>query len=311
MKQQKTTMSRAFLARALFSNGLTAAGVLKTLKQITVKAHEINKPGWVQNAAKLWQWLLKPASKAGAPPFTMFTLGNSKLPFISWSTLPGINCPGAGACWKFVKGILAGWCYSVKAWRYPAAFMRQLQNTLLERGLVFRQIIHADIERILEKTSGAVTLRLYVDGDFSSVEVLKFWMDTLKKYPRLNAYGYSKSLHLFEELDKTGYIWPKNYSLNMSSGGIHEHTKTGAYVRNMAIYRGDFIAVNVSAKTLDNWNKQTLTKQDRREIRSKVNASKVFICPKYCGECTLIKDNPHACGNREKFGGVSLVIPVH
>ena len=310
MKPQKT-INRAFLAQQITTNGLTAAGVLKTLAAITAKAHELNKQAWVQNALKLWQWLTIPASKAGAPPFTMFTAGNSKLPFVSWSTLPGINCPGAGTCFKIVAGLIKGWCYSFKAWRYPAAFMRQLQNTLLERGPVFQKIIHNELERILAKSSGAITLRLYVDGDFPSLEVLRFWMNTLKKYPRLNAYGYSKSLHLFEELDRTGYQWPQNYALNMSTGGIHEHTSTGAYVRNMAIYRGDFVAVNVKPETLDNWNKQTLTKEDRREIRSKVNAKKVFICPKYCGECTLIKENPHACGNHEKFGGVSIVIPVH
>lgn len=310
MKSQKT-ISRAFLARLITENGLKSAGVIKTLEAITAEAHRLNKAAWIQNALKIWQWLLKPASTVGAPPFTMFTVGNSKLPFVSWSTLPGFNCPGAGACFKIVAGLVKGWCYSFKAWRYPSAFMRQLQNTVLESGPVFRRIIHAELERILASTPGPITLRLYVDGDFPNLEVLRFWMDTLKKFPRLNAYGYSKSLHLFEELDRTGYQWPHNYALNMSSGGIHEHTKTGAYVRNMAVYRGDFVAVDVDRDTVKRWSKQKLTKADRIQIRGKVGSKKVFICPKYCGECTLIKENPHACGNREKFGGVSIVIPVH
>ena len=32
-------------------------------------------------------------------------------------------CPGAGSC--------VDWCYSLRAWRNPQAFFRQLQNTLL------------------------------------------------------------------------------------------------------------------------------------------------------------------------------------
>ena len=60
--------------------------------------------------------------------FNVFTEGNSKLPFYSWSTLPQWTCPGAGDCLRF--------CYSFRAWRYPAAFCRQLQNTLLLRIVV-------------------------------------------------------------------------------------------------------------------------------------------------------------------------------
>lgn len=55
-------------------------------------------------------------------PFKVFKLkGNTKLPFATFSTLPIVTCPGAGEC--------ADWCYSFTAWRYPAAFARQLQNT--------------------------------------------------------------------------------------------------------------------------------------------------------------------------------------
>tara|TARA_Y100001963_G_scaffold23815_1_gene31667 strand:+ start:3113 stop:4054 length:942 start_codon:yes stop_codon:yes gene_type:complete len=313
MRKQKTThtISRGFLARLITTNGFDAAGAIKTLEKIVIRANTLNKQGWITSALKLWDWLLKPASQAGAPPFTMFAAGNSKLPFLSWSTLPGVNCPGAGACWKLKSGILSGWCYSVKAWRYPAAFMRQFQNTLLERGPVFRQLIHNEIECILAKTAGPVTLRLYVDGDFPNLETLRFWMDTLKKFPRLKAYGYSKSLHLFKQLDESGYNWPVNYALNGSSGGIYENTATGAYVRNMSIYRGAFVAVPVSKETGKAWKAQSMNRANTAEIRAKFPGKKVFICPGKCGECTLFKAAPHACGNMEKFQGMTIAIPLH
>ena len=56
-------------------------------------------------------------------PFKVFKIGNSKLPFLNFSTLPIVTCIGAGICKKY--------CYSFKAWRYPASFLRQVQNTLL------------------------------------------------------------------------------------------------------------------------------------------------------------------------------------
>ena len=65
-------------------------------------------------------WWLKDGEKL---PFSVFTVGNMKLPFLNFSTLPAVTCSGAGSC--------LNWCYSFKAWRYPSAFFRQCQNTLL------------------------------------------------------------------------------------------------------------------------------------------------------------------------------------
>lgn len=301
-------------------NDITQKTVLKQLKKFITVAAWNNRPAYETAARKLFAFFSMPANQMSvkALPQKIFSDGNGKLNFLNWSTLPGLSCPGAGACFKWIKqkaGTFSGWCYSFASWRNAYAFTRQLLNSILERGPVYRLLIVAELKRQLnrKKYSGqdAVPFRLYVDGDFPNLEILRFWMDTLKKFPQLKAYGYSKSLHLFQELDKTGYIWPENYALNISSGGVYESGAIGAYVRKMSIYRGDFVAVNVSKDILNNWSSQTMTKEDRRAIRSKVNARKVFICPKYCGECTLIKDNPHACGNRERFGGVSIAIPVH
>ena len=316
MKTQKTTnqtMNRAFINAQLTTiarDNFKPAALLQPLLNIIARAYDINKPAWEAGAVKILDWLKAPIKDAIITPFSMFAFKNAKLPFLSWSTLPGFNCPGALECWLAAKGF----CYSLKAWRYPAPLFRQLQNTLIERSPAYRGLIHAELKNLLNsrKFRGQnVPFRLYVDGDFSSLQGLRFWMDTLKKFPQLKAYGYSKSLHLFKQLDESGYQWPANYALNLSSGGMYQNGPVFDYVKNMAITRGEFIAVNTTKDTLKAWKKNELTPQMRRDIKQQVNSAKTFICPGKCGECTLIKENPHACGNLERFKDVKILIPIH
>ena len=78
------------------------------------------------------KWLADPIKNK--PPFTIFAKGNQKLPFWTFSTLPGVTCPGAGDCLVNPEDkSKRGWCYSFSAWRYVTAYFRQLQNTLLIR----------------------------------------------------------------------------------------------------------------------------------------------------------------------------------
>lgn len=313
MKTSPQTMNRGFLnglAYKLQRAEFAGVAVLMALKEIITRAAWLNKPKWKEHAERLFNWLNGAITNTTPPPFETFAEGNAKLPFLSWSTLPGINCPGAGDCWRMLKG----WCYSVKAWRYPAAFMRQLQNTIMERGPVYRLIIVSELRRQYSRrkySGAAVPFRLYVDGDFASLELLRFWMDTIKLFPRLSVYGYSKSLHLFEQLDKTGYEWPTNYALNGSSGGKYENSKIAAYVQALPIWRGECVAVPVSKETGAAWKAQKMTRENTAEIRAKFAGSKVFICPGKCGECTAYKAAPHACGNLDRFKNVKIVIPIH
>lgn len=321
MKEQKTTsqtMNRGFLNGLAFKldrAGFAGSAVLMALKEIITRAAWLKKPKWEQYARRLYTWCYSAKVRDNSPPpFNIFAEGNAKLPFLSYASLPGINCPGAGACWQWIKGKFMGWCYSVKAWRYPAAFMRQLQNTILERGPVYRLLIIAELRRQYSRrkySGAAVPFRLYVDGDFANLELLRFWMDTIKQFPRLSVYGYSKSLHLFEQLDKTGYDWPTNYALNGSSGGKYENSKTAAYVQTLPIWRGEFVAVPVSKATGKAWKKQTMKREHTAEIRAKFAGSKVFICPGKCGTCTAYKAAPHACGNLDTFKNTKIVIPIH
>ena len=229
-------------------------------------------------AQKFNNWL----KYGGKLPFSTFTVGNSKLPFLSFSTLPGVTCPGASDCLNY--------CYSYKAWRYPAAYFRQVQNTILMHNF---NLIKLELEKVLNsskfKNLDKIDFRLYVDGDFSNEKDLKNWIGLISNFPKLNTYGYSKSLNLFLKLHDEGFKFPKNYCLNLSNGGKYDSLKK--IMQNLYFVRGNFTAWNLN----------------KNEIREKYN-KKVFICPGVCGSCTNIG---HACGNLDVFKNIEIVIPVH
>ena len=218
----------------------------------------------------------------GKLPHTVFTTGNVKLPFLSFSTLPGVTCPGAGSCLDY--------CYSFKAWRQPAAFFRQVQNTLLMHD--FKIIETEFIKEISRKKFSKlekIDFRSYVDGDFSSTTDLNNWMKLLEKNSNINAYGYSKSLNLFLQLHDQGYKFPSNYVLNLSNGGKFDSLRP--ILKDLYFVRGNFTAIN----------------GDKKEIRKQFT-NKIFVCPGKCGTCTNIG---HACGNLTTFNNIEIVIPVH
>ena len=218
----------------------------------------------------------------GKLPHTVFTTGNVKLPFLSFSTLPGVTCPGAASCLDY--------CYSFKAWRQPAAFFRQVQNTLLMHD--FKTIeteFIKELSREKFKNLDKIDFRLYVDGDFSNITDLKNWMQLLENNPVINAYGYSKSLNLFLQLHDDDFKFPSNYVLNLSNGGKFDSLRT--ILKDLYFVRGNFTAINGDKKTI------------RKQFENKV-----FICPGKCGTCTNVG---HACGNLSTFNNIEIVIPVH
>ena len=69
---------------------------------------------------------------------------------------------------------------------------------------------------IIAKKPEGFDYRLYVDGDFSHIGDVIFWMSLLKNTPMVQAYGYSKSFAILLAYDTVNAgIWPKNYQLNM------------------------------------------------------------------------------------------------
>ena len=237
---------------------------------------------WQSNFAKLENII-----NTMLPEYTIFAKGNSKLPFYSFSTLPAVTCAGAGACLDF--------CYSFRAWRYPAAFMRQAQNALLMR---FNK---AAIVNELSAINGSFELRVYVDGDFSSVNDVSFWMNALHTLPAIKAYGYSKSFNELLAFDAIGQ-WPTNYVLNISSG----HNSNAAIVdmvKALPITRGEFVAVSIGRKVKSTDHGTVETNRALREH----SITKIFPCPGTCGTCT---GKGHACG-MPTLKGITIAIAIH
>ncbi len=226
--------------------------------------------------------------RTGEPHYSIFkTDGNSKLPFAAFSALPGKGfCPGAGDCLR--------WCYSFKAWRYPAAFARQVQNTFLLSSNFGRQWIGAAFQAIEHKVQ---IVRLYVDGDFRDESDVAFWAFLMRCHPRIDFYGYSKSFSLL-----LATPMPSNYTLNVSDG----HNSDDATVQRMLALpyvRGHFKGVSIGrrVKSTDHGTRET-----NAALRSAYGA-RAFTCPGKCGSCT---PKGHACGSKA-FKGVDIIIAIH
>jgi len=229
----------------------------------------------------------------GKPFFAIISKnGNSKLPFYAFSSLPLYSCPGAGDC--------VNWCYSLKAWRYPAAFFRQIQNFILMKF---------DQDKIINSFNSIkkdASFRLYVDGDFSGVSDVKFWFNLLKTRPDIQTYGYSKSWDLIYDCKE---FYPNNYNLNISSGGKDQQV-TKSEMLNLSITRGEFIVVPVSKLPRDRQKIRFSLPEYHQEVRTNGKALtgvNGFSCPGQCGTCA---NGSHACGS-SKFKGVPIFIGVH
>jgi hypothetical protein len=242
---------------------------------------------WKHYSIRFLEWLKNPAENE--PLFNIFTKGNSKLPFYSFSTLPLVTCPGKGEC--------ASFCYSLKAWRYPHAFYRQVQNTIL-----IKQYPHVITKAFIELPQN-VDVRLYVDGDIDSIKTMDFWFKLLNVRDDLKAYGYSKSWELFIEYKNSGKSFPSNYKLNLSSGSKYDNIGTiRAEMKALPITRGEFIAVDAGKKP---------TKKDVITAAKNSGLKKIFVCPGKCGCCIKKgENNTHACGSN-KMKNTNIVIGMH
>jgi Gene product 88 len=263
------------------------AAIVQNLQTI-IETPRFSGPGWQLNLRKLLA-----VFQNNAPMFSVFAMGgNVKLPFVAFSSLPGVTCPGAGECIEF--------CYSFRAWRYPAAFARMAQNAYLLR---FNPSIISGLFRsiAIERPDG-FDFRLYVDGDFSNVSDVSFWMETLKDNPSARAYGYSKSFAELLAYDAAAK-WPGNYMLNLSSGHNADNATLDA-ARGLKITRGEFRAVSIGRKVTaaDHGTAET-----NRALRAALPDDKIFPCPGKCGSCT---GAGHACG-MPKLSGRIIAIAMH
>ena len=222
-----------------------------------------------------------------SPPFVVInSVGNIKLPFAEFSTLPGHTCPGAGDCLEY--------CYSYKAWRYPAAFFRQVQNTLLVLNGRYDVL-----ESSFQSIKPGAHFRLYVNGDIDSLATLQFWFNCLKSRPDVQAYGYSKSWDIF--LSYRGKF-PKNYVLNISNGSIYDDAKRMDMLE-LPCTRGEFLGVPIPHKLAGQYG----TKAYQPSVRETSEHKQAFLCPGRCGTCT---SKTHACGDH-RFDDIPILIGIH
>lgn len=273
-----------------------SGNLIELLDSIATSAEADKKTGVALHVKKFKLFI-----ETGKPQFSIFAKRNSKVPYLCFSSMPFYSCPGMGACEHY--------CYSVKAWRYPAGFFHQLQNEMLIRTIRGQRLIQSDLLRLLNtrKYSKAIMqgkkidLRLYVDGDFGSMKTLRFWMqDVLPNFPMINAYGYSKSWELLIQYGKR-FQWPDNYVLNISNGSKYDDDEqVKSDVMALPVTRHEFLAIPVTGA------KKMTQKQKIHAIHAAYGTKRVFTCPGKCGNCT---SKGHACGNPEFK--VPVAIPTH
>ena len=297
-----------FLKRAeiMYLLELSKLGLIDELKikvqDIILKASQQNRAGYITTYSKLLIFLDSLETEHIKLCNQIFTKGNSKLPFISFSNAPIVNCPGAGDCINL--------CYSLKSLRYPGVQTRFIQNTiLLEKN--YSWIVEQDFKRLV-KTGKIKFFRLYVDGDFKSKKEVIFWMDLLKKFPGVKAYGYTKSTSFFNDLNNENYNFPNNYKLNISSGSNNPKEALKLANSKLNIVRGNFINIDINSNSSS--NNRTLT--DKQLIKEKLgtnrdyklkNGRSYFVCSGLCGTCTK---KGHACG-LDSFKNIDIIIPNH
>ncbi len=280
-----------------------AAGSVEPIRSLFAeRADHCKIHSKAKDGGKGWRSVFSRFDAGKLPP--VFARGNGKLPFFAFSSLPGIDCPQAGACLYGANGdLMGGFCYSFKCWRYPASFFRQLVNSLRLRTKAGRDEI---VAAWMELPRGAI-VRLYVDGDFASPEILSFWFRLCFARPDLQVYGYSKSWRLLLSYAESGAAFPSNYLLNISSGGSGTEAEKLA-VSRLPIARGEFVAI---ATAKDHGNAYQSRKNDgfaayREDVKAQAGR-KVFVCSGRCGDCT---PSGHACGS-EKFRGIPIAIGIH
>ena len=284
MKRKQCKQLAAAIATRRYRKAIRLIDIELNLMKSNAKLYRIN---WERDLLKLKSFL-----ENGIPMFSIFAKdGNGKLPFLAFSSVAGKGfCAGAGECLK--------WCYSFRAWRYPSAFCRQIQNAVLLQSDIGREKILSALDKFKPK-HGAIDFRLYVDGDFTGVSDIEFWMEALKDRQWLKAYGYSKSWQAF--LDYTGEV-PSNYLLNLSSGSKYSDAIKNK-LKAFSFVRGEFKAIPVGYKV---HTKDHSNREHQKRLR-KAYGLKAFTCAGLCGSCTKLG---HACGS-DRFNGIDIIIAVH
>lgn len=146
----------------------------------------------------------------GRPFHPILTYGSKDASF-GFSTLPLLTCPGAGEC--------VAWCYSLKSWRYPESFFRQMQNfDLLRRAHHDREVselFEDEIQNLPEEEH----IRLYRDGDFQDANDVLFWIALAEQFQDRMFWGWTKAFDAVRQAFEIGSEIPRGFRLRLSGNG--------------------------------------------------------------------------------------------
>ena len=152
-------------------------------------------------------------------------------------------------------------------------------------GTIFQAITESEFLAIPSDTS---EVRLYVDGDFESVERLAWWMRIVAMRPDLDCYGYSKSWQEFLMFFNSGGQFPDNYTLNVSNGSIHDANQVlKDSILALPCTRNEFAGVAIEgdfARGFERY-KDPAYHQAVRAAGQREFGRKVISCPGQCDDC--------------------------
>lgn len=101
-------------------------------------------------------------------------------------------------------------------------FAKRVDHT----GPAFLPTLDAEITKLLSiRGRAGVLVRLHALGDFFSVEYVDFWMEMLRRHPRLALYGYTARHPVTEIGDRIwvmNRLWPDRCMIRFSDGQLPE-----------------------------------------------------------------------------------------
>lgn len=125
--------------------------------------------------------------------------------------LPAVEaCPQAGMC--------ASVCYATQGtYNIPVVRRARAFNFRQAKQANFRYKLCADFYHLWNYGKGVTSIRIHDSGDFFSQRYLDDWFYGIRKFPGVQFYCYTKSLHL----DWRGK--PNNLTVVQSCGGKLDH----------------------------------------------------------------------------------------
>jgi hypothetical protein len=141
-----------------------------------------------------------------------------------------LTCPKALECLKY--------CYASKgSFKYPNVISKFARNFEATKKKNFVELMNHEI-----KYKGAGAVRIHSSGDFYNKTYLNKWIEICLLNKKVIFYAYSKSLHLFKNVNGTNKKLPKNLIIIYSYGGKLDKLINVKKDRHAIVYKGEMPA---------------------------------------------------------------------